>query len=161
MQMRKKFTFSNILQKVKSYFFWQYLSISVLFLLKFQKKYKMLPPIVQAEGGGQWPSCRYHQDSWEFIGSHSKGQSCWRWWRQLNQFQGSRIDREIKIFPEKILMKGNPWYLYCYKKIMRCISIVIKLLVREYTVIKLLSFFTVYRSRNYYLSDSLVSILNL
>jgi len=37
-QMQKSWTFSNILKKVKSYFF-QYLSFSVWFILKFKKKY--------------------------------------------------------------------------------------------------------------------------
>ncbi len=40
----KNYTFSNILQKEKSYFFCQYLSFSVWFLLKFQKKYKIEAP---------------------------------------------------------------------------------------------------------------------
>ncbi len=45
----KNCTFSNILQKVK-WFFCQYLSFSVWFLLKFQKKYKIEAPYCS------WPS---------------------------------------------------------------------------------------------------------
>ncbi len=44
MQMRKKLDIFKHFEKSKKLFFWQYLSFSVWFLLKFQKKYKIEAP---------------------------------------------------------------------------------------------------------------------
>ncbi len=48
MQMRKKLYIFKHFAKSKKLFFWQYLSISIWFLLKFQKKYKIEAPYYTA-----------------------------------------------------------------------------------------------------------------
>jgi hypothetical protein len=48
MQMRKKLSIFKHFAKSKKLFFWQYLSISVWFLLKFQKSIKLKPPNTHA-----------------------------------------------------------------------------------------------------------------